>query len=104
MIIKRYDQGMMLPNGKFVCHIISEGGKDEGSFPPVLSDLASGSVWEDTSVDVELGKLTTKSEFDGEKWNEVDPLLIDANNVMVDVRNVNYVVVDISEEDGGGDK
>ena len=103
MTITRYELGILLPDGKFVGHVVSDGGYDLNDFPPEVAHFADGSTWEDHSA-VEGEEAVQKWVLDEGQWTLADPMEIDKNGYF-DVSGVNTVVVAVdSPEDGEGEK
>ena len=105
MVIKLFEQGARVDEGKYIYHVVTEDGMDD-DFPPVKDEFAVGSVWEDTSEsggDVMTFKWVLIEDEDNEGevlWNMVDPMTLDTDETLYDVSGVQHVYVEIAENDG----
>lgn len=102
MIIKSFEQGILIGNGQYICHVKSEGGGEENDFPPVLDQFALGSTWEDTSEsgeEVMTVKYELKKVEDSDPaWYVIDPMTLDTDETLYDVSNVKHAYVEIAED------
>lgn len=103
MIIKSFEQGILIGNGQYICHVKSEGGAGEDAFPPVLDQFALGSIWEDTSEnneEVMTVKYELKKVEDSDPaWYMIDPMTLDTDETLYDVSNVKQAYVQIAEDE-----
>ena len=99
MIIKLYEQGILVGDGKYICHGVSEDGYGDEHFPPIKDEFAVGSIWEDTSeIDEEV--MTLKWELQQEEgedpaWVMIDPMTLDTDDKLYDVSDVKHAYVKI---------